>query len=156
MARRPSDETIKNSVCNYIFSGKTLSEWVTDNSKYGIDENKVYQWRQTDEEFRRKWDEAMQVFYLRKVEELEVLSKQDLTQSSVDAGELRAANKQRDTRITALKFLIQSVAPKFTTEFKEAKKEKEVKQESKEQTLIVEVINYASSNKSTNSEATGT
>lgn len=155
MARRPSDETIKNAVCNYIFSGKTLSEWVSDNPKYGIDENKVYQWRQSDEEFKRKWDEAMQVFYLRKVEELEVLSKQDLTQTAVDASDLRSANKQRDTRITALKFLIQSVAPKFTTEFKETKKEKEVKQESNEQTLIVEVVNYAN-NQPTNSKETNT
>jgi hypothetical protein len=150
MARRPSDENIKDSVCNYIFSGRTLTEWCNDNAKYGIDENKVYQWRQSDEEFKKKWEDALQIFYLRKVEELEVLSKTDLD-PSMPASDLRTAQKQRDTRITALKFLIQSVAPKFTQEFKETKKEKEPKQNT-EQAITIQVVSYAESNQRESSD----
>jgi len=131
-----------------IEEGLTITQACRDFPNILPDRLAIDRWQKAHPEFKKAIFEAYQIFFIKKLEELEDLSKELLTNevdqqtgefesAKDDLFRLRARKEAIQVRINTLQYLIRNVAPKFVPELKET--------QSQQQLVLpqITVINYS-------------
>lgn len=106
-------------ICAKVEDGTTVKDIAESYKNQGmVDEATIYRWRKKFPEFKYALDQAYQIFFYRKIDELEELSKKP-----IDEANGRSSNgleiAQRKIRVDALKFILTKIAPKMCSELRD-------------------------------------
>lgn len=149
------NQTRADFVVAKIEEGLTITQACRDFPNVLPDRQAIDRWQKDNPEFKKAIFQAYQIFFVKKLEELEDLSKELLnTETAMQSGEfesakdqlflLRARKEAIQVRIQTLQFQIKNVAPKFVPELKDT--------QAQQQLVIpqITVINYSDESSNSN------
>jgi hypothetical protein len=125
-------QAIAKTICTKVEEGISVAA-LCKNSDYFPDEATIYRWKKQYPEFKQALNDAYQIFFYKKIDEIEELSKEllnvdkDLKElNGLDAQEVKgwqaARRAHQDAirmRLDTLKFILAKLAPKLVNDLKD-------------------------------------
>lgn len=121
MPRKPRTtftKKLKDFICEKLTEGFTVAEICDRKYKDETPDSKsVYRHARNNEEFRNQLNESYELFFMRKIEEIEYVSSTDSLTLYPHLSDARERFEARRTRLDTLKFLVGKMAPMFSERF---------------------------------------
>lgn len=110
-------QALARVICDNVEDGITVAEQCKKNPELPT-ERTIYRWKKQYPEFSKQLFESYQIFFMKKIDEIEELSSAPLP-TDMDKIQLNAELNRRRIRIDALKFILAKIAPKMVPELRD-------------------------------------